>query len=101
MVGLLRNVGFDEFGEFSQRFLPTEVACISRYDVRHALLLDVDLSPGRNGLQADRYFHLAWQVLIFKTVGVDKALTRHEFEIATSPPVAVLTVSANFIAFLV
>src|SRR5205823_14359917 len=59
-LGLIGNFRFDQFGQKNERFLPAEVAHLSRNDVRHAFLHDVQFRPARDVLQGDRRLYLPW-----------------------------------------
>src|SRR5882672_1409292 len=85
---LLSDLRLHEFGQVSQRLLPTEVTGFNGYDIRQAFLDDADFRTERDFLQRHGYPDLTGQVGILELVGVAQALVGDEFNILATERVA-------------
>src|ERR1700690_4526733 len=85
---LLSDLRLDEFGQVSQRLLPTQVTGFDWNDIRQTFLHDVDFRAERDFFQRHRHLNLTGQVRVLELVGVAQALVRDDLDILTSERVA-------------
>src|ERR1700689_4995127 len=69
----LNDLGFNEFGQVSQRFLPAEIAGFDRYGIRQSFLHYVELRADQDPLQGHRHANFARQVWVLELVGIAQA----------------------------
>src|SRR5262245_13681610 len=85
---LVWDLRFDKFPKKDQRFLPAEIACLSRNDVGHTFLQNVHFRSTGYFLQRDRHAYFSRQVWIVEGVRVANPFMWHEFEVLAAKGVA-------------
>jgi len=83
-LGLIGDLGFDQFRQKNERFLPAEVAHLGRDHVGHALLHDIQFRPARHLLQGYSDLHFSRHIRVIELVRVTNALIRHELSVCAA-----------------
>ena len=68
--GLVGDLGFYQFPQKNQRFLPTEITGFGRDHVGHAFLHDMYFSSARHFLQRHGHINFTGQVRVIEGIGI-------------------------------